>query len=352
VVKREFFATRSNRAEARFPESTSIKPIKVDIRAPYRIRSPKTATGRLALQWLLDFPKVPQLNTERDPRKGYQLAKAPLSTDDALNANSRPRPMLPFRLIKSLYPLALAEGEGIGTAYEYFAKRLVLAPWLAKLPRPRRLLIAGLPEKYGSSLDFILLAQDMGVPDVVVIDDRAQALEKGHQSLAAAQSMGELTQLQPHYELVADMGRLEELAGFFDLCLTSEVLQRLDPITTQHHIGRLAKLTPALALFAPNADNRSHTTISGLSGLRLTDLQALLQPVGVSAEMGYVDMPPFPPGLTRSAEQRSRAASGRFEGLAMWMLSHYARRESWFSSEWRRRQSHIAYALVNRLALN
>jgi hypothetical protein len=257
--------------------------------------------------------------------------------------------MLPFRSIKALYPLALAEGEGVGTAYEYFAKRLVLAPWLAGLRRPRRLLIAGLPEKYGSSLDLILLAQDMGVPDVVVIDDRAQALEKGRESLAAAQSMAQLARLEPHYELVADMGRLEELAGGFDLCLGSEVLQRLGPIMSQHHVARLAKLAPALALFAPNADNRSHTKISGLSGLRLTDLQELLQSVGVSAKTGYVDMPPFPPGLTRSAAQRSRAASGRLEGLAMWMLSHYARRESWFPSEWRRRQSHIAYALVNRL---
>ena len=71
--------------------------------------------------------------------------------------------MLPFRTIKSLYPLALAEGEGVGTAYEYFAKRLVLSSWLAKLPTVRRLIIAGLPEKYGSSLDFLLIAQEMGV---------------------------------------------------------------------------------------------------------------------------------------------------------------------------------------------
>ena len=32
--------------------------------------------------------------------------------------------------IKTLYPLALAEGEGVGTAYEYFTKRLHLVRWL------------------------------------------------------------------------------------------------------------------------------------------------------------------------------------------------------------------------------
>jgi len=99
---------------------------------------------------------------------------------------------LPRRSISSLYPLALAEGEGLGTAYEYYAKRLVLAQWLAGLPLPRRLLIAGLPEKYGSSLDFFLLAQDLAATEVVVIEDRPAALEKCRQSLAAAQPLGEL----------------------------------------------------------------------------------------------------------------------------------------------------------------
>src|SRR5262252_6719711 len=99
--------------------------------------------------------------------------------------------MFHFRSIKSLYPLALAEGEGVGTAYEYFAKRLILTRWLAKLPQARSLLIAGLPEKYGSSLDFLLLTQEMAVADVIVVDERPPALDKIRKSLAAAQAMGE-----------------------------------------------------------------------------------------------------------------------------------------------------------------
>ena len=65
------------------------------------------------------------------------------------------------RSIKSLYPLALAEGEGVGTAYEYFAKRLHLARWLKGTKPPQHILIAGLPEKYGASLDFMLLASEV-----------------------------------------------------------------------------------------------------------------------------------------------------------------------------------------------
>jgi hypothetical protein len=256
--------------------------------------------------------------------------------------------MLPLRSISSLYPLALAEGEGIGTAYEYYAKRLVLARWLASLRPPRRLLIAGLPEKYGSSLDFFLLAQDLAVTKVVVIEDRPWALEKCRQSLAAAQAIGELTRIHPQYIPVTEMGLPNELTGKFDMCLGSEVLQRLAAIARRRYVSSFANLAPILALFVPNGDNSSHGVISSLSGLSLTELRALIEPEGVSATCGYVDMPPFPPGLTRSAAQRERAANGKLEGLATWALGHYARLETYFPLRWRRLHSHIAYALVYR----
>jgi len=256
--------------------------------------------------------------------------------------------MLPLRSINSLYPLALAEGEGLGTAYEYYAKRLVLARWLASLRPPRRLLIAGLPEKYGSSLDFFLLAQDLAVTEVVVIEDRPWALEKCRQSLAAAQAIGELTGIRPQYVPVTEMGLTDGLTGEFDMCLGSEVLQRLDATGRRRYVSCFANLAPMLALFVPNEDNSSHRVISGLSGLSLTELRALIELARVSATCGYVDMPPFPPGLTRSAAQRERAASGKIEGLTMWALGCYARVETYFPSGWRRLHSHIAYAFVYR----
>ncbi len=259
--------------------------------------------------------------------------------------------MLPFRSIKSLYPLALAEGEGIGTAYEYFAKRLAMARVLAKLPRPRSVLIAGLPEKYGSSLDFFLLAQEVSATKVVVVDDRPLALDKMRKSLAEARRFGELIHVQPQCLQVTEMAQLEELSGLFDLCLTSEVLQRLAAASRDDYVERLGRLASAVALFAPNADNSSHTSLSGLSGIGLNELRTLVEPAGLLVDMGYVDMPPFPPGLTRSAEQRKRAVAGRLEGLAMGGLRYYAHSESYFPSRWRRRHSHIVYAFVEtRLA--
>ncbi len=257
--------------------------------------------------------------------------------------------MLPYRSIRSLYPLALAEGEGVGTAYEYFAKRLVLARWMKGSPRPRRLLVAGLPEKYGASLDFLQLVQDLEGATVVVADDRPAALDKLRRSLLAAQGAGELAGVQPRYCPVASLARLEEVGGEFDTCLGSEVLQRLGEEDRRLHLARLAALAPALALFVPNGENPDHTGLSGLTGLTLAELRGLVEPAASApAASGFVDMPPFPPGLTRTASQRTQAASGRIERLAMWGLGYYARMERYWPAAFRRRHAHIVYAFARR----
>jgi hypothetical protein len=77
--------------------------------------------------------------------------------------------------VKDLYTLALAEGEGMGTAYEYYVKRMALRRFLDGRPRPDSILIAGLPEKYGASLDFVLLGSELGAA-AAVVDDRPWAI--------------------------------------------------------------------------------------------------------------------------------------------------------------------------------
>lgn len=258
--------------------------------------------------------------------------------------------MLNSLSIKSLYVLALAEGEGVGTAYEYFAKRLVLDGWLKRVGRPARLLVAGLPEKYGCSLDFLQLAADLGA-EVTVVDERPSALQKLHSALAAAQREGWLTAVNPTFLLVADMAALAEVTVSFDLCIASEVVQRLEPAARGAYAARLAELGTAVALFTPNGDNPAHTHISGLSGLTLAELQALCAPIQsptTHLQTGYIDMPPFPPGITRSDAQREQATSGRMEALAMWGLGYYARAEKLLPTAVRRSKSHIVFVLVQR----
>lgn len=256
--------------------------------------------------------------------------------------------MLTSFSIKSLYALALAEGEGVGTAYEYYAKRLALGRWLKQVGRPKRMLVAGLPQKYGSSLDFLLLAEELGA-SVTVVDERPFALSKLQSSLAAAQGAGWLTAVSPILIPTANLSDLAESSGPFDLAISSEVLQRLDEAARPRYVARLGELATAVALFAPNEDNPAHTQISGLDGLTLTELQSLFPTSHQPPATGYIDMPPFPPGIIRSEEQRAQATSGKFEAFAMWGLGYYARAEKILPTAVRRRQSHIVYAFGNCL---
>ena len=269
--------------------------------------------------------------------------------------------MLSSYSIKALYTLALAEGEGMGTAYEYYAKRLALGRWLKDRPRPASILIAGLPEKYGASLDFLLLAGELGAR-VTVVDDRPAALERLRGALAVLVGM-DLPLAQP-VALVTDLPGLAALGGRYDLAVSSEVLQRLSPDERVIYVERLRRRAAALGLFSPNADNPAHTGRSGLAGLKLDELRALLaddrqQTPGDSqknerptsdvhrpSSIGYIDMPPFPPGITRSDEQREQATQGAFEAFVMSGLRAYAHTERFLPGALRRRQSHIVYTLT------
>ena len=62
--------------------------------------------------------------------------------------------------------------------------------------------------------------------------------------------------------------------------------------------------------------------------------------------LGYIDMPPFPPGITRSDEQREQATQGAFEAVVMGGLRGYAHAERFLPGAIRRRQSHIVFALT------
>jgi hypothetical protein len=260
--------------------------------------------------------------------------------------------MLQSYSIKDLYSIALAEGEGMGTAYEYFAKRLVLGQWLANQPRPKSILIAGLPERYGASLDFFLLATELGA-DVTVVDDRPGALAHLDTALATLKMSNAAPFISPpRSSILIDLSSLISIRHQYDLILSSEVIQRLSPTDRLTYWANLLTMSDAIALFTPNADNDAHTTISGLSGLNAAELHTLVESGGSggaphsTAMVDYIDMPPFPPGITRSAEQREQATKGWFEATAMWGLGVYARLEGHFPSRLRQSRAHIIYAFV------
>jgi hypothetical protein len=242
--------------------------------------------------------------------------------------------------IKDLYAYALAEGEGVGTAYEYYAKRRAMAPLLRAVPRGGRILVAGLPEKYGTSLDFVLAASEHGARPLVV-DDRPLAIERARKALEALPaSAGVHTgdaelRVIPSFEALADLGPQ-------DLILSCEVVQRLRGEERRSYVRTLRRLAPRGVVFVPNSENGSHLAISHLAGLDRRGLADLFD--GHAADVGFVDLPPFPPGIKRSDDQRARASSGAAEAIAMRGLEVYAAGEPLVPSFVKRHFAHIVYA--------
>jgi hypothetical protein len=244
--------------------------------------------------------------------------------------------------IRELYAYALAEGEGVGTAYEYYAKRRVMMPLLDALPPRSRVVVAGLPERYGASMDLLLVAWERGAT-ATVLDDRPAALERARSALGALQGEGLLRGLDVAFRRVAS---IEEAGGDgaappYDAVFSCEVLQRVEVRRRASYLAAARRLAPRGIVFAPNAENRSHLAISGLAGLDRGELVALAE--DPADRTGFVDMPPFPPGIRRSEEQRQRARAGRLEAVAMRVLEAYARAEHFVPRAIKRRVAHIVY---------
>jgi|GEM_PF-731402 len=237
--------------------------------------------------------------------------------------------------VADYYPLALAEGEGVGTAYEYLAKWRVLRPALSSV---RRMLIAGLPEKYGSSLDFVDLAAALDA-DLVVVDEREAALAKLEQAMARAH-------LSPRVKLrMTAMDKIGSMTDApFDLALSCEVLQRLESTRRESWVRGLARVSRRFAIFAPNGGNPAHASRSHLRTVTLDELHHLLLACGVEPERaGFVDMPPFPPGLSLSQAKREEVRRGR---AAFQVLGLFCRGESLLPEPAKRPFAHIVYALA------
>jgi len=219
--------------------------------------------------------------------------------------------------ITEYYILALLEGEGIGTAYEYYAKSKVIKKVIEK-DKIKNILIAGLPEKYGSSLDFIFLANHLNA-EVLVIDDRECALN------ALRSYIDELKlDLNIKYQLVDFINIDHKEYSKFDTVLNCEVLQRYDEQTKTKIINSLTEMTDKLLLFAPNKGNNSHAVLSGLKAISINELKDKI-PADKShfCKFGFVDMPPFPPGIQLSDEKRKNIKKAWWQSIALKILEIY-----------------------------
>lgn len=253
------------------------------------------------------------------------------------------------RSIKSLYDINLVEGEGVGTAYEYYAKLRKLKNFINSIEKPKRILVAGLPERYGLSMDFFLLGQILQA-ETVAIDERADALERARKALWTLKSKKLFDDTNVMFLKADDLAEFNNdnlTGGKFDLALSSEVFQRLDGVQGIY-ISNLKRVAKHFAIFVPNRGNESHASLSGLNSVHLEELLRRCQEHSEVRiyDYGYVDIPPFPPGLTRSQEKRQRASESWLECLLMKGLETYSLCEDLLPNVLKAKIAHIIYVMA------
>jgi hypothetical protein len=251
--------------------------------------------------------------------------------------------------IQSWYAINLIEGEGVGTAYEYFSKLRKLRKFINSTGKPKRILIAGLPEKYGLSMDFFWLGGMLNV-EIMVIDDRSEALERAGRALSILKSEKLIDETKVSFikiDRISEFNSPNLTKERFDLALSSEVLQRLD-IAQETYFSNLKNVAENFAIFVPNRDNESHANLSGLKSVYLGELLQHCRgayPEATLYDYGYIDMPPFPPGLSRSQEKREKASESRFESFLMKGLEFYGLCEDLIPKFIKKKIAHIVYVM-------
>lgn len=198
---------------------------------------------------------------------------------------------------------AFLEEEGLGTAYEYYTKYQILKnSMLAR--HVNRLLIAGLPEKYGFSMDFTSYAIHSNA-ELTIMDDRPYKIAKhklimkklfGKEAFDKVKYVYVKSWLKPPY------------TSFYDIALSCEVFQRFNEKEKESYVAFLGDSTNCIAIFVPNAANKAHATISKLKTVSLDELTNHFKLRFKINKRGYLDMPPSPPGRYASRSHNNTLA--------------------------------------------
>lgn len=250
--------------------------------------------------------------------------------------------------METFYRFALMSGEGIGTAYEYFVKWGLLKNVIDSAKDPKHIFIWGLPEKYGLGLDFVLLAM-IYRSSITIVDERHAIIDKfkiisdkiGHRPQIDISRIENLSQLDAKSFLEKNHGEK------YDLLLSCEVLQRLSEGDRANYFNQIGKIAKVSAIFVPNKDNVAHAKLSGLNTVSLCELQSYCsQTSNDILKSGYVDMPPFPPGLRRSEDAKNKALDSRVERFLMRILEKWELIEKITPFKIKAHLSHIVYVFT------
>jgi hypothetical protein len=246
--------------------------------------------------------------------------------------------------VTDLYPVALLEGEGMGTAYEYSAKLKLLQRVVSATRPPRNVLIAGLPEAYGVDMGLAFLAALYDC-QVVVAEDRQPARETFEALLRSPYATRWLDPSRFGMRPLASLAHPTQADDpVFDLWVTTSSIQRIKGDGLQQYLSHVRDRSRCAVLFAPNKDNRAHLTLTKIDGFRLAELVDACAQAGLTVcGAGYVDLPPFPPGITRSDEAKEKAAKSRLEHFVMRGLEGWTWGERFLPRFLKRRFAHLVY---------
>jgi hypothetical protein len=215
------------------------------------------------------------------------------------------------------------EGEGFGTAYEYAAKERIVK---AFVKGKKRILVYGLPEKYGFSLDLFLHANENNAEcfffnannKKIPVQIRAEMKKIGVKIVK-----GDFISKQR-----------------FDSVMCSEVIQKMSSSALKNLQEVIKKRS--FLFFAPNGNNGSHKKISGLSGLNEQKLRKMF---GEKISISYLDIPPFPPGIKSNNAKQKSVLLKIFAGIGIQIFSFI---ERFYPQALKKRKAHIICALSEK----
>lgn len=198
------------------------------------------------------------------------------------------------------YYLARLQNEGWGTAYEYLDKYQFLKKKISKT-KIKSILIAGLPEKYGYSLDFLMLAQELGV-FCTVIDDRKDRIERTKE-LVAGLALKNILDPGLFRFIVSKKSiiphEVDKPSLRYDLVLSCEAVQRFPEPQKVEILKKLAFVSDSVFIFVPNALHSGHAE-SGLATVGREQISSWKKELGseYSLEYGFIDFAPWGSGIT------------------------------------------------------
>jgi len=200
------------------------------------------------------------------------------------------------KIQKFLLDLSLAEREGIGMWYEYLAKLRVYP-----VERDIKILVFGLPEKYGIGIDNLLFLVRGG--SLTVIDHRPQVLadfEKITKNFLREDVNLKILN-------VKNFTKTEFTDNSFDLVCSSEVLQQFtNHIEIVQEMIRVSKRH--IVFFVSNKTCYAHPKFSGLNSYSLKEIKNQLKKMRQIQikKAGYADIPPWPSGINVTQNEKTR----------------------------------------------